>query len=131
MKLIHGSIVIYGRKIFEEELRSTPLPGCQNIVLSRSLAFTAGDSLTASSLPKALELAHNCEGQANIWILGGGQLYAEALPFASTLHLTEVHCEVEGDVYFTEEWRQHFKTVVAARTSSDEIYDYTFKEMAP
>jgi dihydrofolate reductase len=132
MKLIAGSIVIYGRKIFEVELKSKPLPRCQNIVLSRSPAFVASNSFAVSSLPKAIELAHSYDSDASIWILGGTEIYTEALPLASKLHLTEVHCDhMEGDTYFPDEWRDHFQTVLAERMSSNGTYNYTFKEIIP
>ena len=63
--------------------------------------------------------------------MGGSNIYAEALPLASTLHLTEVHANVEGDTFFPAEWPEHFKTVVDERTSSNGTYDYTFKELIP
>jgi dihydrofolate reductase len=101
-KLTLGKPVLMGRKTFEAVGR--PLPGRQNIVVSRSPDYSADGIDTATSLEQAIELAMGPE----VMIIGGGELYRLALPLASRMFLTVVDCDPEADTWFpgwsTEEW---------------------------
>lgn len=100
--LTTGHTVIMGRRTYESI--GKPLPNRRNIVVSRTMTQppTEGVEL-AASLEEALARA----SQEECFIIGGAQLYAEALPRAQWLHLTRVHAEVEGDVLFPEvDWSQ-------------------------
>ncbi len=72
-----------------------PLPDRRNIVLSRRPGFVAGGAEVVASLEAALRLVAG----APAWICGGAQVYAEALPRADTLVVTEIDLEVDGDAY--------------------------------
>lgn len=87
--------VIMGRKTFESI--GQPLPGRRNIVLSRNGAFAAMGCEVAPSLGAALTL---CAGAAKVFVIGGEQLYVQALPLAETIILTTLEREVEGDAFF-------------------------------
>lgn len=88
-----GKPVVMGRRTFESIGR--PLPGRENRVVSRRAGFTASGCSVFSSLHEALA---GIEGE--VMVIGGGQVYAEALPLAQRLYLTEVDAEVEGDARF-------------------------------
>ena len=95
-----GKPVIMGRKTWEslpEKFR--PLPGRQNIVVSRDPAYKAHGADLAGSLEGALALAGGAE---EVFVIGGEQLYRAALPFADRLYLTEVELEPEADAFFPE-----------------------------
>jgi dihydrofolate reductase len=105
-EVTRGHPVIMGRKTWEslpEAFR--PLPGRQNIVISRQPDYPAAGATLAHSLPAALELVTN-----DAFIIGGEQLYALALPHADRLVLTEVEMDVTGDAWFpaftSEEWQE-------------------------
>lgn len=90
-----GRPVIMGRRTHESIGR--PLPGRLNIVVSRNPDFRAEGCTVVASLADALQAA---SGAAEVFVVGGAQLYAEALPRADRLYLTRVEAEVEGDTWF-------------------------------
>jgi len=96
-----GHRVVMGRRTWESLGR--PLPGRDNVVVSRSPRPATSDSNVrwAASLPDALALPSAPSGSLSpVFVIGGAALYAEALPQASALFLTEIDAEFEGDVYF-------------------------------
>jgi dihydrofolate reductase len=98
-QLTRSHPVIMGRRTWESLPASVrPLPGRQNIVVSRQLDYTAGGAQVCSTLDDALAL---CE-QETVFIIGGAQLYTLALSRADVLELTEVELTPEGDAFFPE-----------------------------
>lgn len=91
-----GKPVVMGRKTWES-LPKKPLPGRRNIVVSRQSDYLAEGAETAADLPQALAM---CADEAEIIIMGGAQIYAQALPLATDLRITEVALSVEGDAFF-------------------------------
>ena len=100
-----GKPVVMGRRTFESIGR--PLPGRRNLVISRNPEWQAVDVEVAPSLDAALAMLADHD---EVMILGGGQLYAEALPRADRLYLTHIELAVEGDTFFPDysgyEWQQ-------------------------
>lgn len=99
-EVTRGHPVIMGRKTWEslpEAFR--PLPGRLNLVVSRQADYLAPGAQVADSLPAAL--AH-AEQLPEAFVIGGEQLYAQALPLADRLILTEVEMDVAGDAWFPE-----------------------------
>lgn len=96
--LTTGHPIIMGRKTWESLGR--PLPGRTNIVVSRNTAFAAEGALPAGSLQAALELATTAEGADEVFVIGGAQLYAQALEVADRLLVTELVDAFEGDTVF-------------------------------
>ena len=103
--LTMGHALIMGRKTHESIGR--PLPGRRNIVVTRSGASFAGCE-TAVSLEAAMRLARETDPMP--MVIGGAELYAQALPYATHLYLTRVDRDVEADTYFPglveAEWEQ-------------------------
>lgn len=96
-ELTWGHPVIMGRRTFESI--GHPLAGRRNIVLTRQPGYRAEGCVVVHDLRSALEAAG--EGD-EIFIIGGGELYRETLPFAERIYLTIVHVTVAGDVLFPE-----------------------------
>lgn len=92
-----GKPVIMGRKTYESIGRL--LPKRPNIILSRS-GFTVEGAYPATNLEQAIEMAKNMAGGDEIMIIGGGELFKQALPLADQLYLTEIQAEIEGDTLF-------------------------------
>jgi dihydrofolate reductase len=93
-----GAPVIMGRKTWESlPARYRPLPGRRNLVVTRQPGYAAEGAETAASLDAALALA---QGARRVFVIGGGELYAQVLPRADELVLTEVQAELDGDVRF-------------------------------
>jgi dihydrofolate reductase len=103
-RLTTGHAIIMGRKTFESLGRL--LPERTHIVLSRSGAAPAG-CLAAHTLEAALAL---CADADEAFVIGGGDIYRQALPLADRLQVTEIHEEFPGDTFFPEidpgEWRE-------------------------
>ena len=100
-----GHPVIMGRKTWESLGR--PLPGRENIVVTRAVGYDAPGACVAASLEAALAL---CAGEPVVFVIGGSELYAAALPLADGLVLTEIHRDYEGDTRFPafdrKAWRE-------------------------
>ncbi|KFZ39225.1 diacylglycerol kinase [Shewanella mangrovi] len=105
-----GKPVIMGRRTFESIGR--PLPGRCNIVVSRQQDYHADGITLVASLQEALLAAGDVE---EVVIIGGGQLYREALPLAQRLYLTEIQLDVDGDTTFPDwddgSWQIESETV--------------------
>ncbi len=103
-----GRPVIMGRKTWESIGR--PLPGRLNIVVTRSPAFAPEGALRAGSLSEALEIAaKEHPGPGEVFVIGGGEIYAQAMPMAQRLYITHVDAAPEGDTHLPvirgDEWR--------------------------
>ena len=90
-----GHPVIMGRKTWDSIGKL--LPGRRNIVVTRNRAWHAGGAEAASSLEDALA---RCEKAAEVFVIGGAALFADALPRADYAIVTEIGRDIEGDVYF-------------------------------
>ncbi len=90
-----GCPIIMGRKTWDSLGR--PLPGRRNIVVTRTSGLLTPGAEVATSLPAALELVKDTD---QAFVIGGGQLYAQALHVADRVIATEVHAIVEGDATF-------------------------------
>lgn len=92
-----GNPIVMGRKTFNA--LPGPLPGRENIVLSRDPRFQPPGATIAGSLQEALE---HCSGQPKVFIIGGAQVFRESLPLATGIILSVLDREVAGDVSFPE-----------------------------
>lgn len=118
-----GHAIIMGRTTFRSLGR--PLPNRTNIVITRDTAFQAPGCVVCSSLKEALEKAKAIEPQ-EIFVIGGGQVYAEAIGRADKLYLTLVYKEFEGDTFFPD--YSDFK-IVSKRDGESEGLQYSFLEL--
>jgi dihydrofolate reductase len=91
-----GHPLLMGRVVFEE-LNEKPLPGRENVVLSRSKTY--GHVPTFSSIKKALAYLSDRD---LVFCIGGGTIYEQLLPKADKLYVTEIHQPYDGDTYFPE-----------------------------
>ncbi|EJL79174.1 dihydrofolate reductase [Variovorax sp. CF313] len=95
-----GAPVIMGRKTWDSlPPRFRPLPGRQNIVVTRQPGWQADGALRAGSLQEALSLCESSSKADAVWVIGGAQIYAEAEPLAQRAVVTEVARNYEGDAY--------------------------------
>ena len=121
-----GRPIVMGRKTFESIGR--PLPGRLNIILTRDPSWTAHGVSVASSIEQAIDLAEGqafIDGADSVMVIGGAEVYRQALPFASRAFVTRVHGQVEGDAFFDLDeiasWREVARERVPAggRNSHD------------
>jgi dihydrofolate reductase len=103
-----GNPVIMGRKTWDSlPPKFRPLPGRLNIVVTRQPGWQAeGAALRAGSLDEALAL---CPADADAWVIGGAEIYRQALPLAHTAVVTEIDADFEGDAHAPQlgaPWRE-------------------------
>ncbi len=101
--------IIMGRKTYESIGR--PLPNRLNIVVTRNPDYQAQGILVCGSLEAALEKAKKAAGAEEIFIIGGGELYKEALPVTDRLYLTLIKANAEADVFFPEYEKEFTKEI--------------------
>ncbi|QKX16201.1 type 3 dihydrofolate reductase [Microbulbifer sp. YPW1] len=121
-----GKPVVMGRKTFESIGR--PLPGRQNIVITRNPDWCVDGVTVVSSLEQALTVAVNTaarDGVDEVMVIGGAEIYRQAIPLAQRLYVTEVDTEVEGDAFFPaldETWQEVSRDCYPA--SEKDEYNY-------
>ena len=99
-EITEGHPVVMGRKTFASI--GSPLPGRTNIVLTRQVGWTAEGCVVVHDLPAALAAAAAAPGGNEVFVIGGGELYRQALPLAERILLTRVPGEITGDAFFPE-----------------------------
>ena len=96
-KVTMGAPVIMGRKTWESlPPRFRPLPGRRNVVVTRQAQWSAPGAETADSLQAAVAM---CEPSAHAWVIGGADIYRQAVPLAQVAEVTEIDADFEGDAY--------------------------------
>ncbi|WP_382303730.1 dihydrofolate reductase [Herbiconiux sp. UC225_62] len=115
-ELTSGSTVVMGRRTWESlPERFRPLPGRRNVVVTRQDGWEAPGAEVVHSVDDALSGVDDALGAANggtgetIWVMGGGDIYRQALPLADRLEITEVDLDVDGDTVaptIGEGWRR-------------------------
>ncbi len=121
--LTMGHHMIMGRKTFDSI--GKPLPGRTTVIVTRNTELKIEGCLVAHSLPEAIQL---CAGDDEIFVVGGAELYAQALPLVNTLYITEIQQEVEGDAHFPafdkNTWRESSREVRAQETPQPLVYHF-------
>lgn len=119
-----GHPIIMGRKTFESIGRA--LPGRYNIVITHDEGYRAEGCRVVGSLKEAVEKAKKSEGSEEIFIIGGEQIYKEAMPLLDRIYLTKVEATVDGDKFFKfdpSEWKQ----VSTEKHPADKKNQYDFE----
>lgn len=116
-KMTSGSPVIMGRKTWDSlPARFRPLPGRLNVVITRQANWSAEGAVAAHTIAQACD---HCRAESTAWIIGGAELYAQALPMADTAVITEIDADYEGDAFapqFGPEWREQSRqTLLSAQ----------------
>jgi dihydrofolate reductase len=117
--LTMGKPIVMGRKTWASLGR--PLPGRRNIVVTRDTSFRADGCVVVHSIDAALDAAADSE---EVMIIGGAELYAQALPRADRLYLTEVRADVDGDVCFPQIESADWIEVERRSCQADEKNEY-------
>lgn len=125
-----GKPIIMGRKTFESIGR--PLPGRENFVITQNTNWHRDGVWVAYELDTALEMAANAAEDSDsdeIMVIGGQQIYTQALPLANRLYLTRVDATIEGDAFFPEFDETQWSLVSEERHEACEEnpYDYLFQ----
>jgi dihydrofolate reductase len=121
-RITAGHTVIMGRKTFDA--MGGPMPDRRNIVITSQTDFAAAGCEVVHSIKEALQLIDNNQES---FVIGGGGIYAQALPFVDKLYITEIHGVVEGSVTFTfehSEWTEVSREEHPA--DADNEFPYSF-----
>ena len=117
-----------GRKTFESI--GKPLPNRVSVIITRNPDYQAEGCHVVNSLQDAINFAQS-EGETEAFVIGGGQIYQDAIKQANKLYLTRVKAEIEGDTFFPEIKNDEWKVVQQEDFASDERnqYGYSFVDL--
>lgn len=120
-----GCPVVMGRRTWDSlPPRFRPLPGRRNLVVTRNPAWRADGAESAGSLDEALARLRDAP---RVFVIGGGELYAQALPRANLLVLTEIDADFDADTFFPAWDRDAFEEIAYERHAADESgWPYAF-----
>lgn len=126
-KLTSGNVVIMGRRTYESI--GKPLPNRDNIVITKNKQFEAAGCMVVHSLEQAVAVAQQL--QKEVFIIGGAEIYRQAIPFIQKVYLTRVLGQPEGDASFDLKILQDFTCVSSTFMShnEDNEYDVYFEEL--
>lgn len=116
-KTTMGCPLIMGRKTYESIGR--PLPGRDNVVMTRDSSLDLPGCVVVHSLAEAIE---HCRGEEKVFIIGGAEIFRIALPMTDTIIVTALERDVEGDVYLDPIDRSQFKIVDQQHCDEEEPY---------
>ncbi|WP_430410125.1 dihydrofolate reductase [Kordia sp.] len=122
-ELTSGHHIIMGRKTFESFPK--PLPNRTHIVITRQKDYQVPKGvIVVNSIQDAVHIATTNDAQP--FVIGGGEIYRQALPFATKIELTRVHHEFEGDAFFPEIDLKEWKEIANTLHTKDAKHDYEF-----
>ncbi len=121
-ELTTGNVVIMGRRSYDEIGR--PLPNRFTVVVSKTADYTAENCVTKPSLSDAIEYAKEQFPDKNIYLSGGAGIYAEGLPLADKLFVTEIDTETEGDTFFPEFDKDLYEKTIDEEVDGEISYKY-------
>jgi len=113
--------IIMGRKTFESFPK--PLPNRKHVVITRQENYKNETIEVVHSLEEAIQFSST---EDQIFIIGGGEIYKQALPFANKIELTRVHGEFEADAFFPEIDEEKWDLVNSEFHDKDEKHEYSF-----
>ncbi len=123
-QLTMGHHMLMGRKTFDSIGR--PLPGRTSIIITRQPDYNVAGCLIAHSLAEAIALAKE-RGEQEAFVIGGAEIYAQALPLTDRMYLTWVEAEPEADAFFPVFDENEWETSAEAGFAADEKNQYAMK----
>lgn len=126
MQSTKGHCVIMGRKNYDSlPPKYRPLANRTNIVVTRQQDFKAEGCHVVHSLEDALVFAKQ-QSESEVFVIGGAEIYKQALPYANLLYLTEIDAIIEGDTYFPQVDDTKFIEQSRIKHTADEKHKYSF-----
>jgi len=113
-----------GRKTFESFPK--PLPNRTHVIITRQKDYNPEGCIVVDSIEKAIEV---CPKNEDSYVIGGGEIYNLALPYADIIEITKVHHTFEADAFFPKISKSEWQLVEAETNLRDEkhLYDYTYE----
>lgn len=126
MNTTKGHYIILGRKNYDSlPPKFRPLPNRTNIVVTRQKDLELEGAHVVHTIDDAIELCKK-DKQEKIFVIGGGQIYKQALPFTDSLYITEIHHSFEGDTYFPHVNKNEWTEVSREPHGTDDRHLYAF-----
>lgn len=127
-RLTMGKPILMGRKTFESI--GKPLPGRTSFVITRNSGFRADGVVVCASLEDAVQKARD-SGAEEAFVIGGGEIYTQALPLADRIYLTLVYNKTGGDTWFSIPGENQWTTVARKYHEADDrhAFDFEFIDM--
>jgi dihydrofolate reductase len=126
METTKGHHTIMGRKNYDSiPHKFKPLPNRTNIVVTRQKNFDAPGCIVVNSVEKGFEIAEENK-EAEVFIIGGAEIYKLGLPYADRLYLTEINAEIEGDTHFPLFDKSQWRETSRRHHDKDERHTYAF-----
>lgn len=120
-KITMGHYLIAGRKTSESI--DGPLPGRKMIIVTRQPNYSATGYIIVNSLIAALQLASD-QQETEVFIIGGGEIFSQAIKFADKIYLTRVHTNISADVFFPKMNNDQWETITSEKVLQDEKDDF-------
>ncbi|MBU7593196.1 dihydrofolate reductase [Metabacillus halosaccharovorans] len=115
--------IIMGRKTFESIGR--PLPGRENIIVTRDSTYSQEGCTILHSIEEILELSSRSDEE--LFVIGGAEIFKEILPVSDRLYITEIDDVFEGDTYFPDRKDTEWKKILVEKGTRDEKNPYDFE----
>ncbi|MBT1688739.1 dihydrofolate reductase [Dawidia soli] len=126
MQTTKGHHCIMGRKNYDSiPDKFKPLPNRTNIVVTRQQGFHAPGCITVNTIDQGIALART-NGERELFIIGGAEIYHATLAQADLLYLTEIHAVIQGDTYFPAFDKNEWKEISRVPHAADERHAYSF-----
>jgi len=126
METTRGHHIITGRRNYESiPNQYRPLKNRTNIIVTRQESYKVEGAKVVHSIDEGIQVARD-QNEEELFIIGGGQIYTQALSLADRLYITEVKGIFEGDTFFPEFSMDKWKETSRIHNSSDENHDYDF-----
>jgi dihydrofolate reductase len=122
-----GHPIIMGRKTWES-LPIKPLPGRTNIIVTQNSKLKIKNAKVTDSIKNAIEVAKKQKGAEEVFIIGGGQIFNQAIDLADKLYLTKIHSVFNADTFFPD-YDAKFKKIVFQKEGESNGLKYTFLEL--
>jgi len=119
--LTMGHHIVMGRKTYESI--GKPLPGRTSVVVTRNPEYSLPNVIVVNSLEAALTA---CDKDSEIFVIGGAELYRQAINLADRIYLTEIDADISGDAHFTEFSRDAWQEVERITNNPDDKNHYTY-----
>lgn len=121
-KLTTGNVVIMGRKTFDSI--GKPLPDRANVIITRQADMRVAGAYVSHSLRDALEKGR--ESGRDVFIIGGEEIYRQALPYVDRVYLTRIHAHIDGDACFPQLDKNEWMLVSSESKTPDEQHKFAF-----
>jgi len=126
MSTTRAHCIVAGRRNYESiPLKFRPLKDRTNIIVTRNIEYSAPGAIVVNSLDEAIERAR-LEGESELFIIGGGEIYEQAMNMADRLYITEIKASFEGDTFFPDYNKSLWKEDSRIANSKDDKHAYEF-----